>query len=275
MKHSTSQNEKRKKEREILIIEAYKVYLDITRGFLSRVRETLTEISALSSDHILAIAQIERFMAHAERQIDQIERRGVNGETIAHDEKVFSIFEEHTEWISKGKAGVPVELGLKVCIVEDQYGFILNHRVMEKEVDVDIAVSMVEGVLNSFPEFNGCSYDKGFWSRENKKMLDALLDHLVLPKKGKLSVDDKEREYSDEFNHYRHKHSAVESGINALENHGLDCCPDHGLRGFKRYISLAVLGRNLQKVGAILRAKELKKQKRKKPADSGGLKKAA
>jgi transposase, IS5 family len=54
----------------------------------------------------------------------------------------------------------------------------------------------------------------------------------------------------------------------------ISCCHDHGLRGFKRYVSLAVLGRNLQKVGAILRDKELKKQKRKKPVDSGGLKKA-
>lgn len=275
MKHSTSKNEKKKTERGILMIEAYKIYIDIARGFLSRVRETLEEISAMSNDHILQIVAIEHYMAHAERQIDQIERRVINGETIPHDEKVFSIFEEHTEWISKGKAGVPVELGLKVCILEDQYGFILNHRVMEKEVDVDVAVLMVEGVLNSFPEFNGCSYDKGFWSPENKKALEALLDHSVLPKKGKLSVDDKEREHSDEFIHYRHKHSAVESGINALENHGLDCCRDHGLDGFKRYVALAVLGRNLQKVGAILRMNGLKKLKRKKQPDSGGLKKTA
>ena len=264
IKHSTSQNDVKKKEREGLIIDAYKAYLDIAGGFLSQARETLAEISALSTDHTLAVTQIERFMVHAERQIDQIERRGVNGETIPHDEKVFSIFEEHTEWISKGKAGVPVELGLRVCILEDQYGFILSHRVMEKEVDVNVAVPMVEDVLKSFPEFNGCSYDKGFWSPENKLKLDELLAHLVLPKKGKLSVDDKEREYSDEFIYYRHKHSAVESGINALENHGLDRCPDHGLGGFKRYVALAVLGRNFQKVGAILLAQELKSLSRKR-----------
>ena len=90
------------------------------------------------------------------------------------------------------------------------------------------------------------------------------MDHLVLPKKGKLSVEDKEREYSDEFIYYRHKHSAVESGINALENHGLDRCPDHGLGGFKRYVAMAVLGRNLQKLGAVLQAKQLKSLSRKK-----------
>ena len=41
----------------------------------------------------------------------------------------------YTEWISKGKAGVPVELVLKVRILEDQYGFTLNHRVMQDETD--------------------------------------------------------------------------------------------------------------------------------------------
>jgi transposase, IS5 family len=56
-------------------------------------------------------------------------------ETIPHHEKVFSIFETHTEWISKGKAGMPQELGLKVCILEDQHGFILHHKVMEKQTD--------------------------------------------------------------------------------------------------------------------------------------------
>ena len=54
----------------------------------------------------IAILEIEKYLVHALRQIDQIERRVINDETIPHNEKVFSIFEEHTEWISKGKAGL-------------------------------------------------------------------------------------------------------------------------------------------------------------------------
>ncbi|NIS54759.1 MAG: ISNCY family transposase, partial [Aliifodinibius sp.] len=90
--------------------------------------------------NVAQIMLIGNFLSHADRQIDQIRRRVLEGETISHHEKVFSIFEEHTEWISKGKAGVPQELGLSVCILEDQYGFILHHHVMEKQKDVDIAV---------------------------------------------------------------------------------------------------------------------------------------
>ena len=79
------------------------------------------------------LAELEVYIAHAERQIDQIRRRVIYGETIPHEEKVFSIFEPHTEWIGKGKAGVPVELGLRVCVLEDQHRFILHHQVMEKK----------------------------------------------------------------------------------------------------------------------------------------------
>ena len=88
--------------------------------------------------------------------------------------------------------------------------------------------------------------------------------------KGKLSLKDKEREYSPEFIKARHQHSAVESAINALEVHGLDRCPDHGIDGFKRYISLAVLGRNIQQLGMKIRKKALelleKQEKLKKAA---------
>ena len=71
---------------------------------------------------------IQGFIAHARRQMDQVERRLLQDETIPHEEKVFSIFEEHTRWISKGKAGRPVELGVPVCVIEDQYQFILHHQ---------------------------------------------------------------------------------------------------------------------------------------------------
>jgi len=99
-------------------------------------------------------------MTHAERQIDQIRRRVVEGEKIPHEEKVFSVFEEHTEWVSKGKAGVPVELGLRVGVLEDTMGFVLHHQVMEKQTDEKVAVDMVEAAQARFPTLGQCSFDK-------------------------------------------------------------------------------------------------------------------
>ena len=208
--------------------------------------------------------RISRFISHGQRQMDQIQRRVINGETIAHNEKVFSLFEPHTEWISKGKAGVAQELGLKVCILEDQFGYILHHQVMENQTDNQVAVSMVATAKKKFDALAGCSFDKGFHSPKNHEELGELLDQVVLPRKGKRSAKVREIETTESFIKERHQHAAVESAINALENHGLDRCPDHGSTGFKRYVALAVLARNIQILGATLRKKALKSLKRKK-----------
>jgi IS5 family transposase len=130
LKRSTSKVPEKKQKREQLIIEAHQAYIDNANDFSKRIRNTIGTFDSSDFEVRAIIAEIKMYLGHADRQRDQIYRRVVKGETIPHDEKVFSIFQEHTEWISKGKAGVPVELGLKVCVVEDQYGFILNHRVI-------------------------------------------------------------------------------------------------------------------------------------------------
>jgi hypothetical protein len=217
------------------------------------------------------LSALNDFMGHARRQIDQIDRRVLRGERIPHDEKVFSLFQPHTEWISKGKAGVPVELGLRVCIMEDQDRFILHHRVMVKITDDKVAFAMVGETKQKFPTLRAVSMDKGFSSPANQEVLKSRLECVVLPKKGKLSQADKARESEPEFVNLRKQHSAVESAINALEVHGLDKCPDHGLNGFKRYIAMAVVARNIQRLGAVLRQQEQEAAQRKR----GPYKKAA
>ena len=108
-------------------------YLQEALALMEKIQATLTFLRVVASPQ--AIEAIESYLAHANRQVDQIHRRVISGEVIPHCEKIFSVFEPHTEWISKGKAGVPVELGLRVCVLEDQYGFILHHHVMEHQTD--------------------------------------------------------------------------------------------------------------------------------------------
>lgn len=161
---------------------------------------------------------------------------------------------------------MPVELGLRVCVLEDQHGFILHHRVMEQETDDQVAVCMVTETQTRFPNLKVCSFDKGFHSPANQQGLREKLELVVLPKKGRLNQQEQAHQSADEFQTARRQHSAVESGINALEVHGLDTCPDHGIDGFKRYVSLAVLARNIQKLGAELRKEERAREKRKRAA---------
>ena len=84
-----------------------------------------------------------------------------------------------------------------------------------------------------------------------------------MPKKGRLSQSDEQIETSNDFVKSRKKHSAVESAINALEVHGLDICPDSGIFGFKRYVALAVVARNIQVLGSLVQKKLIKALKRK------------
>ena len=264
LKHSSSKNEEKKKEREQIIINAHSAYIDFCQSIINRVKEVIASISSEDVMVFAKILEINGYIVHAERQIDLIRRRVVNGETIPHHEKVFSIFEEHTRWIKKGKAGVPQELGLPVCFVKDQFGFILYHYVMQNETDDKVAVPVIKEVKKRFPDFNSCSFDKGFHSPSNQEELKEILNGVFLPRKGKLSVINKEIENSEDFKGARRKHAAVESSIGALQNHGLDRCPDHGIKGFERYVALGVLARNIQIVGHIIQQKELKRQKKEK-----------
>ena len=256
LKHSTAKDETKKQAKAEQIAKAHQTFLDLSAATLQRVQASLAELTGEHGVCDLLLARPKAFVAHAQRQIEQIERRVLKGETIPHAEKVFSLFQPHTEWIVKGKAGVPMELGLRVAVVESREGFILHHQVMEQQTDDQIAVSIVKDTQVLFPSFKACSFDKGFHSPANQADLKPLLDQVTLPKKGKWSAADAARESSDDFVAARKAHSAVESGINALEVHGLDKCLDHGIDGFKRYVALAVLSRNIQKIGQIKRHAE-------------------
>jgi transposase, IS5 family len=253
-KHSTSKDEAKKLAYEEVVKKSHESYIDQAEAFLKRAAVTRQAVFTQSTELVLSVKNLDGYIAHAERQIDQIRRRAVNGIVIPHAEKVFSIFQPHTEWISKGKAGVPVELGLRVCVLEDRNGFILHHRVMENETDDKVAVTMIAQAKERFPRLTLCSFDKGFHSPQNQIDLKKELTTVVLPKKGRLSVADKKRESAPEFTEARQQHSAVESAINALGVHGLDLCRDHGIEGFKRYVALAVVARNIQRLGAIVRS---------------------
>lgn len=266
IKRSTSKNTEKKQKQQEAIIQTHQDYISLAEQFIQKSEAMLAQDAPADIATVAKANEIQNFIVHAQRQITQIEQRVIQGEKIPHDEKVFSLFQPHTEWINKGKAGVPVELGLKVCILESTHGYILHHRVMQKESDNQIAIDIVTETQARYPDFNGCSYDKGFHSPENQTTLAEKLDHLVLPKKGRCNQIETARESNQDFKTAKRKHSAVESGINALEVHGLDTCPDHGITGFKRYIALAVVARNIQKLGSELikaaREQELRRKSR-------------
>ncbi len=235
LKHSTSKDEIKQQLKEQEIQEAHRAYLELAESHLKLAEITRQQINSDDPVCMARLCLLDKFIDYGRLLIDQITRRVLQGERIPHNEKVFSLFQPHTEWICKGKAGVPVELGLRVCIMEDHDRFILHHLVMEKTTDDQVAITMVNETKQRFPGLRAVSMDKGFHSPNNQTELKSSLELAVLPKKGRLSQTDKTRESDPEFGALRKQHSAVESAINALEVHGLDKCLDHGIDGFQNH----------------------------------------
>ena len=207
-------------------------------------------------------AVIRSYVGHARRQMHQVERRLLKGETIPHEEKGFSIFEGHTRWVSKGKAGTPVELGAPVCVMEDQFQFLLHHKILWSGSDVDLAAPMVRETHALHPDLRACRFDRGFHSPANRVRLDEWLDLNVLPRKGRRNRAERERESDEAFSAARRQHPAVESAIHALEHRGLDRVRTRGAEGFARTVALSVLAANLHRLGRLLRQRERKRRRR-------------
>ena len=231
--------------------ERCRAYLDKALSIINKAEQSYEEIRRFGE-----CKSIEEALADARRQVAQIERRVLLGETIPHQEKVFSLFERHTRWNVKGKAGVAVELGVPVCVLEDQYQFIVHHRVLWRESDVEVARSMVGEAQARFPDLRLCSFDRNFHSPANREALDEILEHNILPKKGRGSEADRERETQPTFVDARRQHPAVESCINNLEHRGLDRVRTCGAAGFERTVALSVVACNLHRLGLLLQRRE-------------------
>jgi hypothetical protein len=198
--------------------------------------------------------QLDYFHTMMIKQLDLVERRLLQGQTIPHEEKVFSLFEPHTQWIKKGKLFPPVELGHKVLLTTDQHELILDYKIMDQLNDVDEVIGLADRLLGSYGSraLASLSFDKGFSRAEDRQLLELYFPEVIMPKRGKRNSQEQAREQQRSFAALRRKHNAIESDINALEHHGLNRCPDKGLHGFKRYVGFGVLAYNLHKIGQRL-----------------------
>ncbi|MEK7749922.1 MAG: ISNCY family transposase, partial [Planctomycetota bacterium] len=240
--------------------EHVRSYLELSRSLSGKIGASLLAIyeRVLTTNqvemHAKKIETLEYFHGMLNKQIDLVERRVIRDETIPAEEKIHSLFEPHTEWLYKGKSNKRVELGHNILVTSDQWGFIVDHVVVEKQADVSLSIPLADRLLSRYGEgaIESISFDKGFYKKENKELLGLYIPAVIMPKKGKKNKAEEEEESSKTFKKLRHKHSAVESDINRLEYHGLDRCPDKGVKAFRRYCALGVLAANLHNLGNVL-----------------------
>ena len=117
---------------------------------------------------------------------DNARRRVLQGETLANDEKIFSIFEPHTELIQRGKEPNPIQYGHNVLVVEDAVGFVVDYRVVANGVlDQDLVVPVMRDCKSgSGGKIKSASFDRGFHTPDNQRELAEIVRTPCIAAKG-------------------------------------------------------------------------------------------
>ena len=198
---------------------------------------------------LLEAPELEEYTPIVERIIDQAERRIFEGEVVPADEKVFSLFEEHTELLQRGKAGKAVEFGHKVLIAQTGEKFITHYRVMPKrEEDKDLLDETLEAHCDLFGQAPGTlAADKGFYeSVEQLKALEEAIEGVSICKKGRRTAAEQAREHGEAFRAGQSFRAGVEGSISVLKRaFKLNCCLFKGYRHFASSVGCAVFCHNL------------------------------
>jgi transposase, IS5 family len=250
----------------------YKKLLDLAEGLLARARQLLQALAFSVDQTAFALDEMKNGLAPATRQglllhymtltekvCANARRRVLQGEALANDEKIFSIFEPHTELIIRGKQPVPIQFGHNVLVVEDAVGFVVEYRVVGNGVlDQDLVVPVMKELQERFGgKIKSASFDRAFHTPENQKDLAEIVRTPCIASKGQEKGRQQQKEGTVAFRKARQNHPGVESAIGALQaGNGLKRCRDRSKRGYERYVALGILGRNLQTLGKLLLAQD-------------------
>ena len=236
--------------KEARVRQTVRDYLACARDLSAKIGKSLLALcdQAIEPAHWEALAY---FHGHLDKHMDLVDRRLLQEQTIPAAEKIFSLFEPHTEWIQKGKQRPNVELGHRLLVATDQNHLIHDYAVPVGQVDVDQSLPVADRLLGRYGEgaIASLSFDKGFTRAADRELLSLYIPEVVMPKRGKKNATEAARESEKKFVALRKQHSAVESDIAALEHHGLDRCLDVGLAGYLRYVGWGVLAFNLHQIG--------------------------
>jgi len=250
----------------ILILRMKKIIKKIKK--YDKIREEILLIKNGSPDiNSSKTIVISSAVVIAEKIMELAQRRIFNEEDIPNNEKILSIFEKEVELINRGKYPISIEFGHKIFLHQSESGFIVDWAIMQRGAkDSEQIKPSIERIKNKYSiVFDSGSYDKGFYTPDNKENLTKLFkkEMVVIPKKGKLNKEETEKESSKLFKKLRFFRARIESLISSLvRGNGMGLCPDKGMKKYKTYIASCILSRNLHTLGKyLLETEDLKLQK--------------
>jgi len=240
---------KNNKEREPL----YKDLLKITKktiNYATRAEGAVNQASLadpMSIVMVLALASdLKHYIELSKKVYDQTYRRVVHGESVPADQKVVSIFEEHTDIIIKDRR--ETHYGHKICLTGGPSNLILDCKVLEgNPADTELVEEMLERQKEIYGRYPlKAAFDGGFASKKNLKKAKGLKikDVCFSKKRGMKETDMCRSDYV--YKKLRRFRAGIESGISWLKrSFGLTRCTWKGFRSFKCYVLSSVVAANL------------------------------
>ena len=188
------------------------------------------------------VAQIERVLPSIRVVASTAERANLKGETVPASERVFSIFEPHTELIKRGKSYKPVEFGHMVMLSQTREKFISGYEVMEHRVSdsalAEVCVDEHERLFGEPPE--GMTADMGFNPKaETREALEERVGTLAIPRR----LSDWGEKIGSLWQRFR---AGIEGTISVLKRaYRLLRCPYRGFKNFASSVGLSIFCHNL------------------------------
>jgi len=155
----------------------YRALIGIAEDVVTAARTALDDTATMrGQDPLTALKtkalrdEIAHYCDLGARVIEQTRRRVLDGEQVPTSEKIYSIFEPHTDLIKRGKVRTPVEFGHKVFLAESAKGLITQYDVLKgnpvDEVHVAPSLRRHRRTFRRAPQLYGA--DRGFFSERNE-----------------------------------------------------------------------------------------------------------
>ncbi|PYS44789.1 MAG: ISNCY family transposase [Acidobacteria bacterium] len=243
-------------------------------GSARQVLEKTKNVHVVDVMDDIAIQELRRMIEHyshlGDRVVDQTRRRVLKGEQVPANEKIYSIFETHTDLIKRGKIQKPIEFGHKIFLAESARGLITQYRVLDgnpsDHIHVKPSLEHHKKIFGFAPDLY--SSDRAFFSAPNiKDCQDEGVKLVCIPQRGGKKTAEREAfEKSRAFKKGQSFRAGIEGRISVLfRGRGMKRCPDEGRERFEAFVGAAVLANNLMRIAHLLIEKE-KRGKRVRPA---------
>jgi transposase, IS5 family len=204
--------------------------------------------------------QLQHYAALADQVLSQARRRVLEGEQVGAQEKLYSIFEPHTDLIKRGKTNTPVEFGHKVLLAESRRGLITDYQVLDgnpvDEMQVEPSLQRHGQQFGMVPRIYAA--DRGFYSAPNVALVSAAGVALEsIPQRGGRKTPQRAAyEKSRRFKHAQKFRAGIEGRISVLaRGRGMKRCLLRGRDGFEMLVGAAVLANNLLVIARYLENK--------------------